>query len=527
MKNPKCLLKHGLYLLPVLLAVLSSCATVKLDLDTLIQGGEVIDGTGGARVKTDVGIKGDRIVWLGDSTIRSISAKSTIDATGHFVTPGFIDPHTHADAQLAVPKSAANQAYLYQGVTTVLTGNDGEGPWPVGETLAKWQSQGLPTNVGLFVGHGTLRLQIIGKNDVTPNTDQMQKMRLMVRDGMQEGAFGLSTGLFYAPAIFAKSDEIIELAKVSASMGGIYDTHMRSESSGGVGLLAAIEETVRVGREARSAVHISHIKALGSDMWGKSRQAIDLINQARGQGIQVTANQYPYSASALSLISALIPPWAQAGGADELIKRINDPAQRVRLNTDVERNLKIRGGPEAIQFRTGAPEDINRKLLSDVMKVQQISALDAVYGLIKLNVPLPVVSFNMNEQDIENFMREKWVMTGSDGTLGHPRMYGTFPRKLSEYVRLRHTLSWEQAVHSNTGLTAATFGIKDRGVLREGAFADIVIFNPSTVVDNASYAEPTLLPSGIPYVFVNGKVAINEGIFSGLLAGKALRKSLD
>jgi N-acyl-D-amino-acid deacylase len=264
----------------VMLAALTlwACATPKLDLDVLIKNGVVIDGTGSPRTKTDLGIKGDKIVWIGDSSKLSFQATRTVDANGHIVAPGFIDPHTHADAQLAVPKSAANQAYIYQGVTTSLTGNDGESPWPIGSTLKRWQDQGLITNVGLFVGHGTLRLQVIGKNDVAPTSEQLQTMRSLVRDGMREGAFGLSTGLFYAPAIFAKPEEIIELAKVSASMGGIYDTHMRSESSGGVGLLAAIEETLRVGREANSAIHISHIKALGADMWGKSREAIELIS---------------------------------------------------------------------------------------------------------------------------------------------------------------------------------------------------------------------------------------------------------
>jgi N-acyl-D-amino-acid deacylase len=224
------------------------------------------------------------------------------------------------------------------------------------------------------------------------------------------------------------------------------------------------------------------------------------------------------------LISALIPAWAQSGGTDELIKRINDPTQRMRLDADVERNLKIRGGPDAILFRSGSPEGIDKQRLSDVMKSQQKTALNTIYDLIKLDVPLPIVSFNMSEADIENFMRQKWVMTGSDGTLGHPRMYGTFPRKLSEYVRNKKILSLEQAVHSSTGLTAATFGIKDRGVLREGAFADIVIFNAETVVDNASYSSPTLLPNGIPYVLVNGKVVIDNGNFNGQLAGVALRK---
>jgi N-acyl-D-amino-acid deacylase len=501
-----------------------SCATPRLELDTLIHGGTVIDGTGAARARMDIGIKGERIVFVGNSAKTSVNAVRTLDAQGLIVAPGFIDPHTHADAQLATPKSASNQAYLFQGVTTVLTGNDGEGPWPIGATLTKWQDQGLATNVGLFVGHGTLRLNVVGKSDVAPSAEQMQSMGSMVREAMTEGAFGLSTGLFYAPAIYAKPEEIIELAKVSASMGGIYDTHMRSESSGGVGLLAAIEETLRVGREANSAVHISHIKALGADMWGKSEDAIKLVMAAQAQGVKVTANQYPYSASALSLVSALIPAWAQSGGTDELIKRINDPQQRERLNADVEKNLKIRGGPDAIQFRTGAPEAIVKQRLSDVMKTSQQSAIDAAYDLIKRNVPLPIVSFNMSEADIENLMRQKWVMTGSDGTLGHPRMYGTFARKLSEYVRNKKVLSLEQAVHSSTGLTAATFGIKDRGVLREGAFADVVVFNANTIVDNATYLEPTLIPSGIPYILVNGKVVIDNGNFSGTLAGKALRK---
>ena len=503
---------------------LSACATKPIQVDLLIKNATVVDGTGAKSFTADIGITGDRIRYVGSNSGAFITAERVIDAVGKMVTPGFIDPHTHADAQLANPRSSSNQAYLFQGVTTVLTGNDGEGPWPIGETITKWQQQGVGTNVGLFVGHGTLRIKVLGLDNKTPTSEELERMRAMVKQGMNEGAFGLSTGLFYAPAIFAKTDEIVELAKVSAAAGGIYDTHMRSESSAGLGLLGAIKETIQVGRESKSAVHISHIKGLGSDMWGSSVEAVALVNSARAEGIKVTANQYPYSASALGLISALIPAWAQAGGPTELIKRIDDPAQRTRLDEDVQKNLKIRGGPDAIQFRVGAPDAIVSKKLADLMKTSNKTALETAYDLLKLNVPLPIVSFNMSETDIENFMKQSWVMTGSDGTLGHPRMYGTFPRKLSEYVRQRKTISIEQAVYSSTGLTAATFGIKDRGVVREGAFADLVIFDPATITDNASYLEPTLLPSGIQSVVVNGQVVIENGQYSGKLAGSVLRK---
>jgi N-acyl-D-aspartate/D-glutamate deacylase len=497
-----------------------------LRLDILIRGGQVIDGTGSNSRRDDVGIAGDRIVFVGDAAKRGLFAARVIDADGLIVAPGFIDPHTHSDQELLNPKLSHNQPYLYQGITTVFTGNDGAGPWPIAKTIDDWQRHGVGTNVALFVGQGTVRGAVMGMTDADPSAEQLERMRLMVKQGMQEGAFGMSTGLFYAPGIFSKTGEIIELARVVAAHGGIYDTHMRSESSAGIGLIGAIEETIRIGREAKLPVHISHIKALGADVWGQSKQAIEIIRKARSEGIAVTANQYPYIASATALHAALVPPWAQAGGQKELLRRMDDPQERPKLIADMERLLKVRGGPEAILFRRAGtvPPELAGKTLGAVAKETGKPPVEAALDVIRRVAVLPIISFNMNEEDVEAYMREEWVMTGSDGTFGHPRTFGTFPRKIREYVLKRKVLTLPAAIRSSTSLTAETFGLAERGTIRERFFADIVVFDEAAIADRATYLEPAVLSTGIRYVLVNGKIAIDAGEYNGALAGRMLRK---
>src|SRR5581483_3433071 len=273
-----------------------------------------------------------------------ITAKRTIDAKGLIVAPGFIDPHTHADEDLSNAQRKSNVNYLMQGVTTDVIGNDGRSPLPISKRLDQLQTQGVGTNVVMLVGHGSVRGAVLGASDATPTAAQLAKMKELVRQAMDDGAFGMSTGLYYAPGSFSKTEEVIELAKVVAEHGGIYDTHMRDESSYNIGLLGSIEETIRIGREARLPVHISHIKALGTDVWGQSKEAIALVEKARREGVNVTANQYPYTASGTSLTAALVPRWAEAGGNAELLKRIDDPQVRPKLIAEMEANLKRRGG---------------------------------------------------------------------------------------------------------------------------------------------------------------------------------------
>lgn len=368
--------------------------------DTLIRGGSVIDGTGSAPMKTDVGITGDRITFVGDAAAANLQADSVIDATGLTVAPGFIDPHTHTTEDLGDPKHKDNQAYLFQGVTTVVTGNDGRSPLPIGKALDAWQQQGIGTNAVLLVGHGSVRGKVLGAADVQPTAEQLDKMKALVRQAMEDGAFGMSTGLYYAPGSFAKTEEVIELAKVVAERGGIYDSHIRDESSYTIGLLGSIEEVIRIGREAHLPVHISHIKALGMEVWGQSKQSIELINRARNEGINITAGQYPYTASGTSITASLVPRWAEDGGSAQLLKRIDDPAVRPRLLAEMERNLKRRNGPNAILITSAKDRAIVGKRLDAIAAMWKKSPIDAAIDIIKAG-GAGVASFNMTENDIE------------------------------------------------------------------------------------------------------------------------------
>ncbi|MFN7623755.1 MAG: N-acyl-D-amino-acid deacylase family protein, partial [Acidobacteriota bacterium] len=379
-------------------------------LDILIRGGRVIDGLGGDPVVTDVGISGDRIVFIGDAARDKRQAGRVIEAKGLVVAPGFIDPHTHAAEDLGTMSGHSNQNFLFQGVTTVVTGNDGSSPLPIGATLKRWQDQGIGTNAVLYIGHGSVRQRVMGMSDAAPTAEQLDKMKSLVREAMREGAFGMSTGLYYAPGSYAKTAEVIELAKVVAAQGGVYDTHMRDESTYNIGVLDSIRETIEIGRQARLPVHISHIKMLGVDVWGKSDEAIRLIEEARREGIAVTANQYPYTASGTSLTAALVPRWAEVGGTAELFKRIDDPAVRLRLITEREVNLKRRGGAESLLITRARNQDLVGKRLNEIARARSKSAVETALEIIREG-GAGVASFNMSEKDIENFMKQPWVMT--------------------------------------------------------------------------------------------------------------------
>lgn len=497
-----------------------SQATSGTSLDLLIVNGQVIDGSGKRARRADVGIRGDRIVFVGDSRKAKLEASRTIDATGLIVAPGFIDPHTHTLSDLSDPNLKSNEAYLLQGVTTVVTGNDGGSAANIGETLSKWDAQGIGTNAILLAGFGTIRGRVLGPTDAQPTPAQLEEMRTLVAKAMNEGAFGLSTGLYYAPQSYAKTEEVIELAKVAAAHGGIYDTHMRSESAG---LLDAIAETIRIGREAKIPVHISHIKALGPEVWNRSGQAIKLIKKARSAGIAASGCQYPYTASGTSLQAALIPRWAEVGGRRELLKRIDDPQTRPRLLQEMEENLTGRGGAHSLLIADSPERRFVGQRLDAIASQMNKSAVEAALELIKLG-STGVISFNMNETDVRRLMKEKFVTTCSDGSTGHPRKYGTFPRKLREYVFNQKLISLQFAVRNSSAQTAETFRIPERGMIREGYLADVIVFDPKTVADRATYEQPELLAAGMKFVFVNGKIAVENEKFTGVLAGRALRK---
>jgi N-acyl-D-amino-acid deacylase len=493
------------------------------ELDLLILRGKVVDGSGKKPPTADVGIRGDRIVFVGDARKEKFNATRTIDATGLVVAPGFIDPHTHTLGDLSDEKRKSNEAYLMQGVTTVVTGNDGGSAQNIGETLSKWNQQGIGTNAILLAGFGTIREKVLGSTDAQPNSAQLEEMKALVARAMDEGSFGLSTGLYYAPQSYAKTEEVIELAKVAAAKGGIYDTHMRDENSYSIGLLGSIKETIRIGREARIPVHISHIKALGPEVWGQSKQAVYLIKRARAEGIEASGCQYPYDASGTTLEASLVPRWAEVGGRAELIKRIDDSEVRPRLLAEMEVNLKRRGGAESLLITDARDPQLVGKKLSEIAKARNKSPVEVALELIRSR-DLAVASFNMNERDIERFMKQSFITTCSDGSTGHPRKYGTFTRKLREYVYKQKLISLPFAVRNSSALTAETFRIPERGLIREGYFADVIIFDEKTVADRATYEQPELLSVGMKFVIVNGRVAVENGAYTGALAGRALRK---
>jgi len=489
------------------------------ELDLIVRGGTVVDGSGSPGRRADIGIKGDRIVFVGDAGKQA--AKRTIDATGLIVTPGFIDPHTHTAEDLANPKRSRNDAYLMQGVTTVATGNDGSSPKAIGAELAKWTQQGIGTNAVLFIGQGTVRGQVMGMSDAKPTPHQMEQMKALVDTAMREGAIGLSTGLYYTPGSYSSTEEVIELAKVAAAHHGIYDTHMRDESSYSVGLLASVQETIRIGEEAHLPVMISHIKALGADVWGQSKDVIALIDVARKRGVDVIASEYPYTASGTSVAASLVPPWAMVDG--KMLANLDDPTIHPRLIKEMTENLRRRGGADTLLMTSAKDKSIVGKTLAQIATERKESPIDAALEILKAGGS-SVASFNMKESDIEAFMREPWVMTCSDGSTGHPRKYGTFPRKFHEYVFTRHVISLEAAVRSSTSLTAETLGLKDRGLLKAGYFADVLVFDPKTYNERATYVEPEVLATGVRFLAVNGKLAVDNGELQPVLAGRALTR---
>jgi N-acyl-D-amino-acid deacylase len=497
--------------------LLRSCAFAQ-DLDLIIRGGSLVDGSGSVAVKADIGIAGDRIVFVGSSKGRK--AKREIDADGLVVAPGFIDPHTHTAADLSDPKRSRNDAYLMQGVTTVVTGNDGDSPTETGATLAKWSQQGIGTNAALFIGQGTVRREVMNMSDAKPTLEQMNLMKGLVDKAMKEGAIGISTGLYYAPGSYSSTEEVIELSRVAAQHGGIYDTHMRDESSYSIGLLASVKETIRISREAHIPVMISHIKALGADVWGQSADVIKLIDDARKEGLNVTASQYPYTASGTSVTAALVPRWAEADGA--LLKNLSDSSVRPRLIKEMNENLVRRGGADSLLMTASRDKTIVGKTLAAIANERHESPIDAAIEIDKAGGS-DVASFNMKEPDIEAFMRQTWVMTCSDGSEGHPRKYGTFPRKLRLYVYERHVIPLEFAVRSSTSLPAQTLGLKDRGLLRPGYFADVLVFDPKTFNERGTYQSPRVLATGVRYLTVNGRLAIDQGELTTTLAGGALK----
>jgi N-acyl-D-amino-acid deacylase len=480
--------------------------------DVLIRNARVMDGTGNPWLRGDLGISGDRIAAVG--RLADANASRTIDAHDRIVAPGFIDVHSHAAQGMHGDRSLRQaQPLLAQGVTTFVANPDGQGPVDLAAQRVELESLHIGPNIALLIGHGSVRAAVMGDARREPTSAELRKMKDLVRRAMTEGAFGLSSGLFYVPGSFAKTEEVIELTKVAAGSGGVYTSHIRDEGNYGAGVRASVQEVIRIADEAKTIGIVSHMKALGKDSWGLAPTLLKDMEEARRRGVQVFADQYPYEASLTSLSAALTP-----GGAP-------------RTEEVVSENLRRRNGPEAVVISGySADRSFEGKTLAEIAKARGVSPVRAALDLMAKG-SAAIISFNMSGDDIDAIMRAPFTMASSDGELvavgrgaPHPRDYGAFARRLAVYVRTRNVVSLEFAIRSMTSLPASVFGIKDRGVIRPGAFADLVIFDPDTVEDAATFATPQKLATGVSDVLVNGVPVLLDGKFTDALPGRVLRK---
>jgi dihydroorotase/N-acyl-D-amino-acid deacylase len=500
--------------------------------DVLIANGDVIDGTGAARYRADVALRGDRVVAVSRTPLARDAAARVIDARGRVVAPGFIDMHAHLDPLLRLPLA---ESALRQGVTTALGGPDGGSPLPLGPYLDSARALGVGVNVAFLVGHNDVRREVLGMSDRAPTAAELERMRALVARAMGEGAFGLSTGLLYLPGTYSTIDEVVALARVAADSGGIYTSHLRKE---GLGLLEGVGEALEIGRRARIPVVLTHHKAVGKPMWGKSAVTLAMVDSARAAGTDVMIDQYPYTATHTN-IGVLVPAWAMAGGDREFERRLGDRALRDSIVRGiVQLILTDRGGGDLsrVQFaRVRWEPALEGKTLADWARQRGLaptpeSGAELVIEAIRKGGANAIYHV-LDEGDVERIMRHPQTMIASDGRLNalgdghpHPRAYGTFPRVLGRYVREKRVLGLEEAVRKMTSMPAARLGLAGRGVLREGAAADLVVFDPATVADRSTFERPHQYPVGIDAVIVNGTVAIERGAPTGVRAGRVLRR---
>jgi N-acyl-D-amino-acid deacylase len=490
-------------------------------LDLLFKGGLVVDGTGAPPYVGDVGIQDGRLLMLADG--HNAQTDTVIDITEKVIAPGFIDIHTHARADLVSPDKALMTNYLTQGVSTVIIGNDGDGATRINKRFDTIFAHGAGTNVAQLVGHASLRRRVMGDTGRPATTPEIDEMKSILAESLREGAMGLSTGLFYADGSYATTEEVIELAEVAAATGAIYESHIRAESSRGVGVHKAVDEVIEIARAAEIAAHIAHIKVLGKGVWGESSNIVNKIAAARAEGLAITADQYPWVASSTQLKSAVVSKEYQLGGIGALRERLSDSAKRGMLLEDIAVNIDRRGGPNSLLLVETEDPQWSGLRLDAVAAALKVEPAEAAVRLITEG-QARVVSFNMTEGDIKTFMKEPWVATSSDGTDGHPRKFGSFPRKYSAYVRDADTLSLAQFVRASSGLPADILGLDDRGYLATGMVADVLVLDPRHYQENASFYEWDRLSSGVDHLLVNGGFAIKDGVVTQLRLGQPLRR---
>jgi dihydroorotase/N-acyl-D-amino-acid deacylase len=528
--------------------------------DLLIKNGRIVDGSGRPGYNADIAIKGDRVVRIGN--LVQATAARTIDAQGLIVAPGFIDMLGQSETYLLIDPRGMSK--IMMGVTTEVTG-EGESVAPINErqikeqedflrrynlnidwrTLAEYferlEKQRTGLNLGTFVGATQVREYVVGFDDRPPTAAELERMKTLVADAMKDGALGVSTSLQYVPARFAGTDEIVELAKVAHQYGGIYATHQRSEANA---LDQSMHEVFEIARRAQIPVEIWHLKTAYKKNWGRMPQILDWIRQARTKGLDITADIYPYIAGSTSL-SACLPPWALEGGTEKMLARLRDPDIRQRLKKEIAsdaqdwENIYLgSGGASGVLIGSVVNRDLEPmqgKRVSQIAEEQKKEPLDALFDLILADRgQTSAIYFMMSEDDMRAAMRAPFVSFCTDsgsratdgplaGSKSHPRGWGTYPRILGRYVRDEHLLSVEEAVHKMTGAPAARVGLRDRGLVREGAFADITIFDPRRVIDRATFELPNQYPEGIEYVLVNGQISVDKGQRTPVLAGQVLR----
>lgn len=493
----------------------------------IIRNGTVHDGTGGPARVADIVIANDKIVHIGKTAPGSHANARMIDAGGLIVAPGFIDPHTHAGSDLnsGEVERRRNLPFAYQGVTTVLVGNDGNGRTEIAALAERARQQKTGTNVAYLAGFGYIRKSVIGDANRPPTASEMERMKTMLSSAMCEGAMGLSAGLYYTPQNFAKTGEVVELAKVAAWHGGYYDTHMRDESTYNIGLSGAVEEALEIGGQSGAAVHIAHIKALGPAVWGHSAKIISRIEKARANGQKITADQYPWAASGTRISNALVPRWALDGGLPGLRERLTGSATRSKIREDMLAGLARRGGAAKLLItgRLGKAQVDTGFTLAEIAKRSGLEPVDAALQILESG-DARLASFNMNPEDIRAFALQDWVVTGSDGSTGHPRKYGSFPKAYRDFVVNGKLMTMARFVRRSSGQVADIVGLTDRGYLKPGMAADVVIFDPEKFTPNATYQQPRELSTGVEYLLVNGKALIFEGKHTNILSGKPLLK---